>query len=196
MSPKYFIREFDKHDHTSSYEIKRFLKKNHFKSLGSGEFCTTYGNDELPYVVKVNNKPDPAAYRFYSIMISKKYVSKHFPKIYDLKTYVSSYGEFKFVVFMERLYKLNNKNLKNVNKTGNGFLQWMMEHPSSIISLKCPNVSSNEWQKKNEVTIKTINAMVDSTSNYATSDFHEGNLMLRLPTGDVVLTDPLCSLRT
>ena len=50
------------------------------------------------------------------------------------------------------------------------------------------------WESNNIMEVKRFNSIVSATSGFAELDLHEDNLMIRLPEGDIVLTDPVASL--
>lgn len=187
------IKQVDDLDLLSPDIIIKLLHKNGFRKLGNGVYSTTYGRSDLPYVVKVNKASDPAAYKFYS-MITRKKSTKYFPKVHTLKAYVTESGLFKFIVVMERLHRLTRRNWKQINESGRGFVNWLSTHPESLIDLSTDEIEGFQWGARNKASIEIVSSLIASTKQFAGVDFHDDNVMVRLPQGDAVLVDPVCTL--
>jgi hypothetical protein len=181
-------------DHPSPSWIGQMLRQQGFRRLGSGASTITYGKARTPYVVKVNENHDPAAYKFYSMVTNQR--SRYFPKIHLLKTFVSEHGEFFFVVITERLFELTDRSWKRVNPSGKGFASWLATQPDARIQVVGLDFAdaANRWQRRNGSHIKLVNNIINATAKYAEPDLFDGNLMVRLPSGDVVLNDPVCTV--
>jgi len=170
------------------------VEKHGFDEIGCGAFSTTYGRDDVPFVVKINKEHDPGAFQFYSTIVRKS--SKHFPKIHRLQTYVSDKGYFCFIVIMERLEPLEKDTWKKqINEDSKNFIHWLTTHPHSLMKnfTKSDTKASNKWSKCNRASEKTILSMLSFVEKFGVADFHEDNVMIRMPQGDVVLTDPICT---
>jgi hypothetical protein len=190
---KSFLKEFDQ-DHMSYKTVARIATRHGFRKIGYGVFSLTYGRCDLPYVVKVNRRTDPAAFKFYSTVISKP--SKYLPKVHKLKSYVDQEGDFLFVAVMEKLYPLNKRSVKNANKDATGFVRWLATHPDSFIEVVCVGEEDDmaeAWRLRNKEQAKMIIDVIASIKKFGGVDFHDQNIMLRLPKGDIVLTDPVCT---
>ncbi len=170
------------------------LEKHGFEEIGSGAFSAIYGRDDVPFVVKINKEHDPGAFQFYSTISRKP--AKHFPKVHKLMTYVDDLGRFYFIVVMERLDRLEKDTWKKkINEDSRNFIHWLTAHPHSLMKkfTKSDTKASNKWSKRNRASEKTILSMLSFVEKFAVADFHEDNVMIRMPQGDVVLTDPLCT---
>jgi hypothetical protein len=64
------IKALDR-DHLSATMVSGLAKQSGFRNIGFGSFSTTYGKKDVPYVIKINRRPDPAAYKFYSMIAGK-----------------------------------------------------------------------------------------------------------------------------
>lgn len=181
-------------DHPSPSDIGRKLRQQGFRRLGSGASTITYGKARTSYVVKVNENHDPAAYKFYSMVTNQR--SRYFPKIHLLKTFVSERGEFFFVVITERLVELTDKSWQHVNPYGRGFASWLATQPDARIHVVGDDFTeaAARWERRNGSHIKLVNNIIDATAEYAEPDLFDGNLMVRMPSGDVVLNDPVCTV--
>jgi hypothetical protein len=181
-------------EHFSAESISNMLISDYgFKKIGSGSYTTTYGKPRVPYVIKVNKDSDPAAYKFFSMIMNKD--SKYFPKIFKLKTYVSKNGEFLFVAIVERLFPFNTFTWKRLNEDGKGFISWLSLHPDSCIKLPYEKDKENVgkyWNKNNVYDAKFVKSIFKTTEQFAQLDLFNQNVMVRLPDGDIVLNDPLC----
>jgi hypothetical protein len=186
------IKQVDELDLLSPDIIVKLLRKNGFRKLGHGVYSVTYGRSDLPYVVKVNKASDPAAYKFYSMIAGKK-STKYFPKVHALKAYVTDSGNFKFIVVMERLHRLTRRNWKQVNESGRGFVSWLSLHPEAIMDISTDEKEGLQWGTKNKASIEIVSSLIASTKQFAGIDFHDDNVMVRMPQGDAVLVDPVCT---
>lgn len=188
------IRSMINRDHHHPHRITATLKADGFRLLGCGACTATYGKPRSPYVVKINKHSDPAAYKFYSMISGRR--SRYFPKVHLLRTYVDAEGSFLFVAVMERLHELH-RTWRRTNSLGRGFASWVATLPyASIQSVGDDYKPDAElWAKHNRSHVKIVNDVLEATVQFAEPDLFDGNLMVRLPQGDVVLNDPICTVR-
>ena len=193
FTPSNIIKLFEK-DHKSSDSIIQWARRNGYKKIGYGAYTETYAHPDYEFVIKINIEPDPAAYKFYSMILNTK--SKYFPKVLKLANYVDQNGHFLFIALIERLHRLTRETWKQSNKNGRGFTNWLAMQPSAYLNIY--NVKYKKlgkiWESNNIMEVKRFNSIVSATSGFAELDLHEDNLMIRLPEGDIVLTDPVASL--
>lgn len=178
-------------DHSSSQAVFDILERHDFEQIGDGAYSAVFGKNDEPYVVKVNTVSDPAAFKFYSAIQQKQL--RHFPAVHKLRTYVDDEGEFLFIVVMERLHPYS---WCKANRNGRSFVKWLVTrrpYHAEIGKVKENNKIASQWEKKNKASVKIIQSIFDMTAEYGIVDLHEGNVMVRLPEGDVVLIDPVCS---
>jgi hypothetical protein len=110
---------------------------------------------------------------------------------------VDNDGNFLFVAIMERLCNITKRNWKQANPDGIGFTSWLASHPEAVIDIDAHNEAVGmRWAKRNSGNARLITSVVKAIASYGCVDFHDGNVMLRLPVGDVVLTDPVCTSLT
>ena len=192
-TPPNIIKLFEK-DHKSSDSVIQWAKRHGFKRIGYGAYTETYSNPDYDFVIKINVSPDPAAYKFYSMILHTK--SKYFPKILKLSSYVDNNGNFLFIVSIEKLHPLTRDTWKKSNKNGRGFTNWLAMQPSAYLTIY--NITYKKlgkvWETNNVMEVKKFNSIISATSGFAELDLHEDNLMIRLPDGDIVLSDPVASL--
>ena len=67
MPSQKILAILDKDFPSVSY-LEKIVKKNGFSRTGYGAYTSTYGKPRAPYVIKINGCPDPAAFKFYSMI--------------------------------------------------------------------------------------------------------------------------------
>ena len=90
----------------SPSKITKMLEQNGYKKIGEGSKSYIYKKNDI--ITKVSYKSDDCWYKFANISI--KYNNKHFPKIYDMKTYNYN-NDMNFVAYMENLKEINYNDL-------------------------------------------------------------------------------------
>lgn len=186
------------HDHPSADTVSSLVHKEGFRQIGSGAFTRTYGKKDLPFVVKINTCPDPAAYKFYSLISGK--TLRHYPKVHKMRTYVNEHGRYLFIAVVERLHHVSSIKWKVVNEQSQGFISWITMDPKirccvGFHNFQGTNEQAEKWKSHNSASIAIFQSVIDATSTYAHQDMHADNFMVRLPTGDIVLNDPVCTRR-
>jgi hypothetical protein len=189
LIPPSILKSFDKNQESAVSVCKR-AKYFGFKKIGYGAYTETYANPNYSFVIKINLTSDPAAFKFYSMIMNIK--SKYFPKVLKLKSYVDLGGNFLFIAFIEKLYPLNWDTWKKANKDGRGFTNWLAIQDSYI---NIRNITYKKlgkiWESNNTAEVKIFSSIVSATSGFSELDLHEDNLMMRLPEGDIILNDPI-----
>jgi hypothetical protein len=189
MTPYQKLMKQLNQDHSSADAVFKILHQHGFGELDRGAHSTVYGKDSESYVVKVNRTYDPGAFKFYSMIAKKK--SQYIPLIHKLIAYVDDTGDFLFIAVMERLHDFT---WQQANHQGRGFVKWLTTKPyASIGNIKMDENMARKWESQNKRTAQIVQSVIDTTAKYTVVDLHEGNIMVRLPQGDVVLIDPVCS---
>ena len=170
--------------------LKNKLNKLGWKKLGSGNYSDVYGNSNKPYILKINLNPDEGFAKF--VQLTKKFPSKHFPRVGNLKYYVIL-GERYYIYLIEKLYPLPNASLiaEYINEVANDPDLQIKDlgefYGNSTNFLR----KLREFYKRYPSLLKAVRLLgrVAIKSNTLTFDMHSENIMKRSD-GTIVIIDP------
>ena len=93
------------------------------------------------------------------------------------------------------MHDLDENTWKHVNENGRGFASWVASRQDGDIKIAKSDHNYEDiaikWKRKNTSSIKTVSSIIRATSRFALTDFYDGNMMVRLPEGNVILNDPI-----
>jgi hypothetical protein len=164
-----------------SNDIQNQLEKFGWNSPSSGCYSSVYINPKKDYVLKINGRPDPAFNHYVSLI--HKFKNKHFPKISDMKKFKVS-GYTYYVYFVEKLYKLSEKNKDMVFAV----LADLGAEKALNYAGDIPQSKIDDFIRKNPEFVKAYKILSTNQRSYH-SDLHDDNVMQRKD-GTPVFSDP------
>ena len=161
-----------------------------WQKIGMGCFSVVFSKPNLPYVLKVNRRPDTAFQRYVELI--QRFPNRHFPKIGDIKQ-INFHEKRYYIYTIEKLYKITSIPSEIGPDRVANFLEKITDYPDLPVTelLEDWRFSTREFKKWAASQPSLIKAcqFLGHNAPHAGIDLHAGNIMQRRD-GTIVIADP------